>query len=345
MPAAFGPNGDRLTSEYLEQLLRPRMLERRATLRMAEELSEQSSARDSAPSVPAMVASHAPPARSSSRSGGIWAAASLLLTLGVAASVTQAFSRSGRTIESARPAAALSAREAPPPPSEQRAIVEPSVQAPSAPTQRASTRVAPFSPRPIAVATPPSVRSARLRDELRERREGDDSRDPDSALSEDELKAPALAAPQPEATASAAPEVASGLALGASTEPAPPASEDASPLNPSPRAPKPQLLDSPRKVASRLGHGQLSINPLAEPYRARMPRPLARLERSFATTVNICVDARGAVSGVTFMNSADTAVDREVSRAVSRWRYRPLLEAGRAVPFCYVLKYEIERQR
>jgi len=345
MPVALGPNGDRLTSEYLEQLLRPRMLERRATLRMAEELSEQSSARDSAPSVPAMVASHPPPTRSLSRSGGIWVAASLLLTLGMGASVTQAFLRSDRTIASARPAAAISSREAPPPRSEQRVIVdEPSVQVPSVPTQRAATRVAAYTPRATSVATPPSVRSARLRDELHERHEGDDSVGPDSGLVEEEPKASALAAAQPAAEASAAPAVASGLALLASVEPAAPPRAEAPPLNPSPGAAKPQLVEQPRKVASRLGHGQLSINPLAEPYRARMPRPLDRLEQSFATTVNICVNARGAVSGVTFMSAADTAVDREVSRAVSRWRYRPLLEAGRAVPFCYVLKYEIERQ-
>jgi TonB family protein len=89
----------------------------------------------------------------------------------------------------------------------------------------------------------------------------------------------------------------------------------------------------------------LAINPLAAPYRAHMPRSLERLGQSFATTVNICVNARGNVAGVSSMGSSEAAVDREVSRAISRWRYRPLLEAGRAIPFCYVLKYELESQR
>jgi hypothetical protein len=33
-------------------------------------------------------------------------------------------------------------------------------------------------------------------------------------------------------------------------------------------------------------------------------------------------------------------VDAPLANAVSRWKYRPLLESGHAVPFCYVLRYE-----
>jgi TonB family protein len=86
----------------------------------------------------------------------------------------------------------------------------------------------------------------------------------------------------------------------------------------------------------------LKVNPTADPYRARLPRAFDRAGQSFTTTVNICVNATGSVTGVNVLQSAEPGIDREVSRAVSRWRYRPLVEAGKAVPFCYVLKYEIE---
>ena len=94
-------------------------------------------------------------------------------------------------------------------------------------------------------------------------------------------------------------------------------------------------------MGSKVGHAQLSVNPTADPYRARLPRAFDRTGQEFTATLNICVSAQGNVTAVNFLQSAEPGVDREVSRAVSRWRYRPLLEAGKAVPFCYTLKYEI----
>jgi TonB family protein len=54
--------------------------------------------------------------------------------------------------------------------------------------------------------------------------------------------------------------------------------------------------------------------------------------------VRICVDVSGGVSSVSVLKSADPALDRQISATVPRWRYRPLQDAGVAVPFCYTTR-------
>jgi TonB family protein len=95
-----------------------------------------------------------------------------------------------------------------------------------------------------------------------------------------------------------------------------------------------------RQVGSRVGHAQLAINPLAERYRVQLPHALQRSDQNFDATVNICVAPNGSVVGVKLMRSAGPIIDAQLLHAVSRWRYRPLLENERAVPFCYVLRYQ-----
>jgi outer membrane biosynthesis protein TonB len=112
---------------------------------------------------------------------------------------------------------------------------------------------------------------------------------------------------------------------------------------PTNRAP---TADSPKirrlQVPSKLGHGNLTIDPKREPYRVRLPKVLQRTGQNFDATINICVAANGSVTNVKFLDSAGPMIDPHLASAVSRWRYRPLLESGQAVPFCYVLRYEFE---
>jgi hypothetical protein len=37
-------------------------------------------------------------------------------------------------------------------------------------------------------------------------------------------------------------------------------------------------------------------------------------------------------------------LDPQIVDLLSRWKYRPLVESGRAIPFCYSMKYEVEPQ-
>jgi len=100
----------------------------------------------------------------------------------------------------------------------------------------------------------------------------------------------------------------------------------------------------PRLVASKVGHRQLLTNPSSQAARIRVPLPLQRSGQSFGATVNLCVNGSGQVTKVSILRSAGPALDPQITRALSGWRYRPLLEAGKPTPFCYVLNYQLVAQ-
>lgn len=98
---------------------------------------------------------------------------------------------------------------------------------------------------------------------------------------------------------------------------------------------------APRVLPSKVAHGLLRINPNSDAYRVRPPGALDRSGQAFRATVKICVGADGGVSNVSVLRSAGPAIDSQIPAVLSRWRYRPFLDAGRPTPFCYTLAYEI----
>jgi hypothetical protein len=96
-----------------------------------------------------------------------------------------------------------------------------------------------------------------------------------------------------------------------------------------------------RLLSSKRGQDQLLTNPASAASRVRLPAGLDRMGDTYSALVNICVLATGSVSKVNVLRSAGPALDPQILNALSHWRYRPLLEAGKATPFCYVLNYEI----
>jgi len=142
--------------------------------------------------------------------------------------------------------------------------------------------------------------------------------------------APAVAATPP-APAVAAPPPAPAVAA------TPPTTAVAAPPAPAVAAP----LPATRAVSSRLGRSQLLSNPATVAPSVRLPAGLDRMGQTFSAIVNVCVSATGHVSKVSILRSAGPALDAQIPRALSRWRYRPLLEDGKPTPFCYVLNYEI----
>ena len=98
---------------------------------------------------------------------------------------------------------------------------------------------------------------------------------------------------------------------------------------------------APRILPSKVGHGLLRINPNSETYRVRLPGALDRAGQVFKATVKICVAEDGGVSSVNVLQSAGPAIDPQIPEVLSRWRYRPFLEAGRPTAFCYTLAYQI----
>ena len=84
--------------------------------------------------------------------------------------------------------------------------------------------------------------------------------------------------------------------------------------------------------------------PAKMPPAVRLPAALQRSGQTFSATVNVCVGPSGEVAKVSILRSAGPALDPQIADLLSRWRYRPLMEGGRATPFCYSLKYQVEPQ-
>ena len=73
----------------------------------------------------------------------------------------------------------------------------------------------------------------------------------------------------------------------------------------------------------------------------KLPPSLARAEMKLSAVVKMCVSAEGRVADLKLLKSADPAIDPQIPAVLGKWRYKPLVVDGRAVPFCYVLQYEI----
>jgi protein TonB len=106
-------------------------------------------------------------------------------------------------------------------------------------------------------------------------------------------------------------------------------------------APPPPKPTGPKLVSAKIARGQLLIDPNAEPYRVKLPPPLARSGETYVAMLRICVSAQGSVTGVQLMKGASPAIDTQFPRVIGRWRYRPLMADGQATPFCYLLRYEV----
>ena len=93
-----------------------------------------------------------------------------------------------------------------------------------------------------------------------------------------------------------------------------------------------------------VARGQLAIDPQSDAYRVKLPPILASAGMAVWALVKICVNADGKVTSVSMVKHADPAVDPEIVRMLSTWRYRPYTVNGRPVPFCSVVRYQISPQ-
>lgn len=110
----------------------------------------------------------------------------------------------------------------------------------------------------------------------------------------------------------------------------------------SPAPPPPPQDDRPKLLTPQIARKQLLINPDVDPYKVRPPPALER--QKFSAGLVVCVSAQGNVTGVRIMKPAGPApIDAQIPVVVRRWRYRPYLVDGRAVPFCYQVRMDIGR--
>ncbi|HEY8946721.1 MAG TPA: protein kinase [Polyangiaceae bacterium] len=343
VPEALGPAGERLTAEFMDKLLASRLAGRRATLRLAEEETELTAAAETAAgSLPAVVSSstHAPARRGRIRlaiSAAAGMACALLLAVGLPnAELLRSFaskeSRDG----------SLAHREQPRTTTHLYAAMVDSTAEQHAPTAPAGVTPRPLhatasvvpAPRPVAprerAGTPRPKSGIEPASEERGELEAPSAPPGALALVDSGL---VLDARESESSSGQTGDVQSAVVPSAppSFVPAvvvPPTAPTARPL-------------TPRALTSREAHRRLTIDPRAESYRVELPPALAQSRRNFAATVRICVSSEGKVSSVNVTRPAGPAIDAQLPEVLGRWRYAPLVEDGRSVPFCYSLRYEL----
>jgi len=346
--SAFGPRADEATALYLVRLMQERILERKASLRMAEEAAEKSS-RISAHSLPGVATSEAP--RAKSNGSALFGLGGLFIGLGAAALAGTLYLQELGPA-ALRGAVSFSQRELP------AAAVKDFNLALPAQIGVAAGGASPLLPAIAALPTTLTTSSAprpkrtpsgrSIRDQA-----ADDDPIPGNGRATDRAEPAEGVA---EASVAAGPPLTAAY-LGIAQTEAEPALAGSHPrvleLDPShallalapatAAAPLPLVKAAPatpRLLSSRLGQNQLLTSPSAAS-RVRLPVGLDRMGETFSALVNICVTATGSVSRVSILRSAGPVLDPQIPKALSRWRYRPLVEGGTPTPFCYNLNYEI----
>jgi outer membrane biosynthesis protein TonB len=60
----------------------------------------------------------------------------------------------------------------------------------------------------------------------------------------------------------------------------------------------------------------------------------------FVARLRVCVSEQGTVTQVQVLKGGDPAIDPQFPTVIGRWRYRPYMADGRAVPWCTLLDYK-----
>ena len=77
---------------------------------------------------------------------------------------------------------------------------------------------------------------------------------------------------------------------------------------------------------------------LLESAQPEIDRRLATPGSFFSNLIQVCADSNGKVESQTLVAPSNTLFDANMLTAMSRWRFKPLMESGAAKPFCHVQK-------
>ena len=203
-----------------------------------------------------------------------------------------------------------------PPPSAPAIVADAAPVAPEvavAPAPTVAEPVEPAAVEPEERRDPPRPRSKR--DARRGRRKEAEERRKEADIREPEVKPvePIAKAPDPP--------------LGADPVPAP--------ASPPPRtAPAPRPKGPLTIPASRTRRESGSVRPIRFPPGEKPPREIV---------AKLCIDESGAVTSVTVLTPpVSPAVRNAVQRAMSQWRYRPVVEAGVKVTACFATGFPVQ---
>ncbi len=100
---------------------------------------------------------------------------------------------------------------------------------------------------------------------------------------------------------------------------------------PPPAPPKPT---GPKQLSSVQGGKQLAVNTQVPPYRMNPPKALQGMK--FVAAFMVCVNEQGGTMGLKLTRSSgNPTIDNLMKRAVGSWKYRPFVENGVAMKFCW----------
>ncbi|GEM_PF-3496890 len=108
-----------------------------------------------------------------------------------------------------------------------------------------------------------------------------------------------------------------------------------------PEARGPEASAAPRILPPAEGNGQLAIDPNEARYQPVIPPPLRKPGARFAPLVKLCVRKDGSVGDVSVMRPSDPAVDPAIVEKIRLFRFRPYLDHGRPIPFCFFREYRL----
>jgi hypothetical protein len=147
------------------------------------------------------------------------------------------------------------------------------------------------------------------------------------------------AAPPAPATEAEAPSLPGELAIQAGSTPAGSGAGRAADVAPAGHAG--QAGTAPRILAPAQGDGQLAIDPNEARYQPVIPPRLRRPGAKFAPLVKLCVKQDGSVGEVTVMRPSDPVVDPAIVEKIRLFKFRPYLDHGHPIPFCFYREYRL----
>ena len=92
-----------------------------------------------------------------------------------------------------------------------------------------------------------------------------------------------------------------------------------------------------KPITLNQSQARLAVDVNKEPHRLQIPKELSRPGFKTSGRYEVCVSATGAVTSVTTVSPPEEPTNALWLETIKRWRYRPHLVQGTAVPFCYPL--------
>ena len=89
-------------------------------------------------------------------------------------------------------------------------------------------------------------------------------------------------------------------------------------------------------------HARLAVDANQPPYKPTLPAELNVAGNVIWGQFRVCANETGDVSGVDILTSAAPQVDTRWVETIRSWKYQPHVVEGRATPFCYKLRLQVQ---